>query len=270
MVVKFKTLATLTAFFAAASLYGQNILTTDFEAPAFGVGDLDGQNGWTADPVYDVAASGLDYVNGSINFPGGGQSMVASAFADEVVFSTSFPTQTDTFYAAFTFNFINLSASDFFWIALSDDADVDNSAGFIFTGATGTDSIVGRMRNTANTSGTAIPYTGNSVARVVLEISKFASTDFNQLRIFFNPDSTVMPTTPDDTILASTGVSSMNTFLGRMPGSLSQFEAGDQLIIDNLHIGSDFASVVVPEPSTFGTGAALIGAASLVLLRRRR
>lgn len=254
----------LTAFVAS---HGQSFYASDFEAPAYSVGDLNGQNGWTADPVYDIANAGLDYVNGSINLPGGSQSLVASEFGDEVLFSTPFSSQSDTFYAAFTFNFLNLSASDFFWIALSDDADVNNSAGFIFSGVTGPDSITGRLRTTGNTSGNPISYTGNNVARVVLEVSKVASTDYNQLRIFLNPSSTIMPILADDTVLGATGISTMNTFLGRMPGGSNQFDPGDELLIDNLLIGSDFASVVIPEPSAFGS---LVALSALALLRCRR
>jgi len=83
MVVKFKTLTSLTALVAAASLYGQSPFTTDFEAPAFGVGDLDGQNGWTADTVFNVAASGLDYVKQGVTTIGELMRIVSERAEDE-------------------------------------------------------------------------------------------------------------------------------------------------------------------------------------------
>jgi hypothetical protein len=81
--------------------------------------------------------------------------------------SRGFTQQTGTVYAAFTMNHTNFDSNNFFWFALSDEGDDDNSAGIAFRSG----AIFFRIRPTGTTTNSSgsVTYTTDTSARIVFK-----------------------------------------------------------------------------------------------------
>jgi hypothetical protein len=278
----------------AAALLGAGLFTGTRPAQAallayegfdYAAGNVNGANGgtgwngaWTASPspVYESVVTGtpLSYSGGSLSLSGSGTALSITGGTDGILNRGFVGTGSGTeIYFAFLFQSVSGSGNEFIHFYLSDDSDRFNSGGIGDFFTTASDAHFGVRTNDGSTDSTAassLSYTPGTtyllVGRLSTDGSAGATADIiDQVDLWVNPTS-LTPGLASVTVNASTGLSigQFDTFSSRMVN----FSDPDQILIDELRIGTDFASVVtVPEPST-GLLLAL-GGLGLLALRRR-
>lgn len=270
----------------ATHVHATLLLQENFDGPDIEIGDLNGQNSWSADTGVDVVAGGLSYTSaggGVITITGGAnraQSSNVSAvgpspgFAVTPLATKSFSSQSSEVWMSFTLLISDSANSDRYWFWLSDTTNISTG----FTASVGdvnnsNKSLYADTRiNTSVVSSAAAPYTQGQTVFLVARLSKDgAATDINaydRVELWVNPTSTILGS-------ATTSVDRTNSsFTGGITNfGLSALGGTPTIQWDNLLIGTTQADVLdlyaIPEPSSY---AALVGLASLglVTLRRRR
>lgn len=158
------------------------------------------------------------------------------------------------------------ASSDFVQFNLTEDNDYHNSGSIGFGHTVDTSTIFARMRDGSNdaaaTSGTL---TQGETYLLVGKLWKSAGTtasNFDRMSLYVNPNSLVEASNPFVTASRSSGINTMDMLLGR----IARLDPGDQILFDELRIGTTFGDVV-PEPASMSL---VLGGAGLLLRRRRR
>jgi hypothetical protein len=266
-----------------------NILATDnFES--YAVGNLEdgggnvpnGGSGWAnpwevADSWRDgvqVVNHAMNYSNGSVSINSGSQALQVDVpnTTTAVPLARQFAGQTGTLYMSFLLeaptisdNIAPNSTDDFFQFGFDTNGvgasnntrasggiadDASQQKFFTRDGTQAADSVFGPVVNPTTTY------------LLVLKIEKNGSS-YDEITLFINPDSTD-ENTQTSTVVA-TGASTLVTpsfFLFRF----ARHEVVDSYYLDRFRLGTDFESVVIPEPATL----VLLGLGALSMMRRRR
>jgi hypothetical protein len=194
-----------------------------------------------------------------------GQSLQNGASTTDGRVSHTFTGQSGTFYAGFDLKVENNDVGldpNFYWLAVSDDDDDNNSLGMVWSGPTPNFATRGRQ-GSSNTGGTIASYTSGETYRFVLQFSKTNPLgNYNTVALYQDPTgSDINALTPVSTVTEDIGLTSLDTFWLRQGGDVT----ADVLTLDNLVITTDFGAAV-PEPASL----ALMGLGALCLMPRRR
>jgi hypothetical protein len=265
-------LTPLLAFALIAPAHGALLLSENFDS--LSVGDLNGQNGWSADAVLDVASGGLGYSSGDISVSGGTKHAVWSGANAQPIGSKGFASQSDEVWFSLTIKVVATNTSSRFWFYVSDDADLGN-AGVVGQINTGSNALLGGYRATTSqftSAGTSI-----DVGNTLFIVGRFSQTgtsptvgDYDKMEMWVNPDSTTLGVAFTATNTNGSGISTgIDTF------AITALGTGSNVIWDNLLVGTSQADVLdvyastIPEPSTFALLGG-IGALGFAGLRRRK
>jgi len=234
------------------------LFTEDFEDYALG-SQINGQGGWTADSSYTIETS---------SFTGTKAVESDNATANATLFN-SFTAQAagTTLYFGVDVDYRVGSANTYF-MNLSDDGDLANSAGANFGASGGVPTVGARnffQAASSNDDGNPparVEY--GDPARIVITLS---SSGANGVGVY---DTTTIWSSSTNSIISSythtTGVDVLDTFIGSRGGDTS----GNSFVMDNIVIATTFSeAATIPEPSTFALLAGFCGLASIALRRRR-
>lgn len=242
-------------------------------------GDVDGENGgngwgaaWnsTSSPsAVNVVTGTLSYTGGSISVNGSGSALSIMGGTDGQLNRTfTSASSGNELYFSFLFQSVAGGGNEFSQFYLSNTADRFNAGGIgdLSTGS----SVFGARANDGSadaTSSSTIAFVAGTTYFLVGRLSTDGTTDapaniIDRVELWVNPTSFTLGEA-DATANGSTGLTlaDFDTFSVRPVG----FSGTDEVLIDELRIGTDFASVI-PEPSALG----LILLGSLGLLARRR
>lgn len=264
------------------TLHAELLAYDGFNYSAGNVNGDSGGTGWngawnsSTSPVYAAVVTGttLSYTGGSINIGGSGSALSITGGSDGALNRSFLGTASGSeIYFSFLFQAVAGSGDEFSHFYLGDSPDRFNSGGIgDFYSAAGDARFGARVNNgTADTTtASSLSYTLGTTYLLVGRLSTDGATgaagEIDHVQLWVNPTSLV-PGTASATVDASTGLSlaAFDVFSTRTVN----FAGTDQILIDELKIGTDFASVVtaVPEPSVAGL-AAMGG--MIVLWRRRR
>jgi hypothetical protein len=269
-----KSFLSLAALLACAPLSHATLLLQE-NFNNLTAGDLNTQNGWTADATLDVANGGLSYTNGSITIDGGSKHAVWSGANAQPTGSKTFATQSGDVWFSLT---INISAADTasrFWFYVSDDADLGNAGVFGKINNNSNALLAGYRATTSQFTSSGTSLVVDTTLFIVGRFSQTGSTptvgDYDRMQVWINPDSTTLSAVADFTAADSvtgSGISSgINTF------AVTALGTGSTVLWDNLLVGTTQADVLnvyaIPEPSTYAALGGLT-ALGLAALRRRR
>lgn len=246
----------------------------DYEA-----GSVSGENGgegwdgaWSAAASTATVVTGttLSYSNGSISLSGSGTALSITGGGEGSLYRGFEGADTGS-ELYFSFLFQVVAGNEFSYFYLSDTPNSSNSGG-IGDLATSTDVFGTRIVNTGitgNTAHSAISYTLGTTYLLVGRLSTDGGTgaagDVDRVQLWVNPSS-LTPGSASVTVDGTTGLTIDDFVL--FGTRTTNFDGSDQILIDELRIGTDFASVVtVPEPSV--GGLAILGGASLLALCRK-
>jgi len=270
-------------FFSAPSNSNAALLAYDgFDYTAGNVNGQNGGTGWdtawvaTTSPVNASVVTGttLAYSGGSISISGSGTALSIKGGGDGALNRSYVGTSTGgEIYFSMLFQSTSGSGDEFFNFFLSEDPDRHNSGGFGDLITTTGDARFGARINdgTTDTSvASSVSYTTGTTYLLVGRLSTDGTTGaspsiIDQAELWINPTS-LTPGSANATVNASTGLAlgDLVYFSSRMVN----FASPDEILIDELRIGTDFASVVtVPEPSA--ACLLLLGGALQLALRRR-
>ncbi|MEM1060303.1 MAG: PEP-CTERM sorting domain-containing protein [Verrucomicrobiota bacterium] len=274
------SLSCLLSALAPFSQASASLLAYDgFEDYASG-STLNGSNGgsgdwnaaWVANSAVDINGSGLSYLNGGISLNGGDRSfrVDASSSGTATLLSRSFDTTggSGEVYFSFLFQATSTGNQQVFNFGLSDDADINN-AGTIGDPFSSQPNLAARTRASTSdgTDDSGFSYSNGTTYLLVGRFSTDGSQSgdtWDQMELWINPDSLVAGTA-DATIDRTAAIS--GAVIDTINMQTSGFTGSQSFLFDELRIGTSFASVVVPEPSSAGL---LLGAASFLVLHRRR
>ncbi len=236
------------------------------------LGDLNGQNGWTANAALDVAAGGLSYSNGSITIAGGAKHATWSGASVQPLGSKPFDSQSGEVWFSLTINVAETDTSSRFWFYVSDDADLGNAGVMGQINNNSTALLAGYRAATSQfTSGNA----SLDVGSTLFLVGRFSQTgdsttvgDYDKMEMWVNPGSTTLGVAFTAVNATGSNISTgINTF------ALTALGTGSTVLWDNLRVGTTQADVLdvyaIPEPATFAalTGLGVLG---LAATRRRR
>lgn len=251
-----------------------------FNYSAGNVNGDDGGTGWngswtaSASPAYATVVTGtsLSYSGGSISVSGSGTALSITGGGDGVLNRSFVGTASGSeIYFSLLFQSVAGSGDEFFHFYLSDNADRLNSGGIGDLYSTAGDTHFGaRVNNgtTDTTAASAISYTIGTtyllVGRLSTDGTGGAAGEIDQVQLWVNPTALDLGAA-SATVNAPTGLTlaGFDFFSTRTVG----FSGTDQILIDELKIGSDAASVLSPVPEPTTSALALVG---VVLLARRR
>jgi len=257
-----------------------------YEGFDYDAGNVNGDNGgtgWSAAWVSStspvayanvVTGTPMAYSGGAISITGSGTALSITGGGEGLLNRPFVGIDSGSeIYFSFLFRAVAGGGNEFFHFYLSDDPDRFNSGGIgDFYTASGDAHFGARINDGTGdtTSASSISYTIGAtyllVGRLSTDGTSGASADIvDQVELWVNPTS-LTPGTADATVNASTGltIGDFDIFSSRMVN----FADSDEILIDELRIGTDFSSVVtVPEPSV--GGLAFLGGASLLALCRK-
>lgn len=255
-----------------------------YEGFDYTAGNVNGDNGgtgwsgaWTSStsPVYASVVTGttLGYTGGSISINGSGTALsITGGGAGSLNRGFDGTDVGSEIYFSFLFQAVAGSGNEFSHFYLSDDADLNNSGGIGDFNTAANDSRFGvRINDGTNdtTTTSSLSYTIGTtyllVGRLSTDGTGGAAGEIDRVELWVNPTSLTLGTA-DATVNDAMGLTlaDLDVFSTRFVN----FASPDQILIDELRIGTDFASVVtVPEPSV-GL-LLLLGGTSLLALRRR-
>jgi hypothetical protein len=280
-------------FLLACSLLGAGFLSVTSHCEAallaydgfdYAAGNVDGQNGgtgwntaWVAStsPVNASVVSGttLAYSGGAIAISGSGTALRIRGGGDGALNRSFVGTSTGgEIYFSLLLQSSSGSGDEFFNFFLSEDPDRLNSGGFGDLITTSGDARFGVRVNDGTTdisAASSISYETGTTYLLVGRLSTDGTSGvsenmIDQAELWINPTSLIAGS-PNATVNASTGltVADFVYFSSRMVNLSSP----DEVLVDELRIGTDFASVVsVPEPSA--VCLLFLAGASLFALRR--
>ncbi len=267
----FKTItaALVSGLLLSTSAHGALLLQENFDALANG--DLNGQNGWTADPALDIASGGLSYTNGSVSIAGGAKHATWSGANVQPLGSKTFASQSGEVWFSLTINVTATNTSSRFWFYVSDDPDLGN-AGVMGQINTGSNALLAGYRATSTqyTSSNATLPTNQTlflVGRFSQAGVSPAIGDYDKMEMWVNPSSATLGTGSNYYVAADTTGSGISTGIDTF--AVTALGTGSTVLWDNLRVGTtqaDVLDVYVPEP----TALAGLTAVAMGLLRRRR
>ncbi len=241
------------------------------------IGDLNGQNSWSANAAVDVVAGGLSYSNGTINISGGSNHSEWTNLNAQGIGYKTFASQSSEVWFSLTINVSATTTNSRFWFYVSDDEDLSDS-GVVGQINTSSNALLGGARigtNQAVSSGTSL-----SIGNTLFIVGRFSQSttggtatvgDYDKMEMWVNPTSTSLGVALTAVNSTGTAISSgIDTFA---LSALTSSGTGATVLWDNLLVGTTQADVIdvyaIPEPSTFATlgGLAALG---LATLRRRR
>jgi hypothetical protein len=251
----------------------------------YSAGNVNGDNGGTGwsgawvsstSPVYATVVTGttLSYAGGSISVGGSGTALNITGGSDGALNRSFVGTASGSeIYFSFLFQAVAGSGDEFFHFYLGDSADRFNSGGIgDFYTAAGDTHFGARVNNgtTDTTTASSVSYTLGATYLLVGRLSTDGATgaagEIDQVQLWVNPTS-LTPGTASATVNASIGLTlaALDVFSTRTVN----FAGTDQILIDELKIGTDFASVVTPVPEPSAAALATVGG-MVVLFRRRK
>lgn len=258
------------------------IATESFEDYAPGDG-LDGKSGgsgswsgsWSAASGAantSVVSGGLSFSSGDVAHNGGSVALQTQYGSEDItdgLYHRPLPTQTDTLYMSLLFrDTVNDDetgsgdlggADDFVQWGFDNNTDNPNASILRRNGA-----LQARSGTTNGDDSGFNAMVGQTFLLVFKAEKSTGATEYDEVSLFVNPNSTVEPGTPDALDSGDSGVSSVSNFVAR-----SAFhEDGDTFVIDDIRIGTTFGDVVVPEPSALVL--AVLASLALFLATRRR
>ncbi|WOO40092.1 PEP-CTERM sorting domain-containing protein [Rubellicoccus peritrichatus] len=253
----------------ACTLTAQGITLLNENFNSLSIGDLNGQDGWSAVTEMDVAAGGLDYSNGDISIDGGTNHAVWTNASAQGAASKAFTGQTGDVWFSFTYNTVSAGGNSRYWFQVGESSGLANSG------------VMGRIQSNSgliysgyrvNTSqfisgGSALP-AGNVflVGRLSKDGTAGAGTGYDLMEMWINPSSTTLGVANIAENAANFDVT-IDTF------GISVLNDSSTVQWDNLLVGTTQADVLdiyaIPEPSTYAMAAGLLGMA-VVCLRQRR
>jgi len=181
----------------------------------------------------------------------------------------SFAPQTGDVYMSFLFQKgAGVDVEDFYNFQLSNGATGNTSAA-LGVGIRNTSGNPFFARVGSSGSGTTnTSSTDSALGETYLVVAKFSkdgSSTYNRTDLYLNPTSLSEPLSADASATDNvTGLTELSLF------SIRNYvpESGDSILIDELRIGTTFASVV-PEPSSFALIAGLLSMSWLMMRQRR-
>jgi hypothetical protein len=239
-----------------------------------------GGTGWATNwsTVANVTAatpgSSLSYSNGAVSLSGGPRvAQIGNASNGDNQASRTFASQTGTLYFSFLFNLntsLGASDNDFIQFSLNNDTNIANSGSIgDLSNSPGINTFSARIGGTSGgTTAQSTTTIGNSTTYFLVgKMSKVsASTTYNRMDLFINPNSLTEPGTTDAT---QTLTSSGNTAVSFFTLRTDSIDSTDLYWFDELRIGTTWADVVAaPEPAAWAL--LLGGLGMLAVLRRRR
>lgn len=243
-------------------------------------GDLNGQNGWTANTAVDVATGGLSYSAGTLSIAGGSKHAQWTNLNVQGIGSKTFDSQSGEVWFSLTINVSATTTNSRFWFYVSDDADL-NDAGAVGQIYTGSNALGAASR--IGSSQTASTPTSLNIGNTLFIVGRFSQSttggtvtagDYDMMEMWVNPTSTTLGVTTF-TALSATGTgikTGIDTFA---LSALTASGTGATVLWDNLLVGTTQADVLnvyaIPEPSAFAAlgGVAALGLAALQRRRRR-
>lgn len=251
-----------------------------YEGFDYTAGNVNGDNGGTGwsgswnsatSSANVVTGTTLSYSGGSISLSGSGTALSITGGSDGQLNRSFVGAGTGTeIYFSFLFQSVAGSGNEAPYFYLSDTNSWTQSGGIgDVNSATGQAVFGARINSGAATANSSVSYTNGTTYLLVGRLSTDAPggdpNALDRVELWVNPTS-LTPGTAAATVNATTGLTLdvLDVFSTRM----ANFADTDQILIDELRIGTDFASVVtVPEPSV-GL-LLLLGGTSLLALRRR-
>jgi hypothetical protein len=279
-----RILALATVLVAAVDARAVLLAWDNFETPGAGVA-LNGQttgSGWTTSwsalsflTIVETNNGGstptLAYARNRAQVATGNRAAMigdGGTAALDNVFSREFAPRNSTIYFSLVVKQLagQDSSSDFVQFNLTEDLDYNNSGSVGFGQVAEAQSIFARMRDSNDTAAT--PGVNVEQGKTYLLVGKLwkstgsTGSNFDRMSIFVNPTNVTELANPFVTASRSSGISTMDTLLGR----IARLDPGDQILFDELRIGTTFGDVL-PEPASLS--AAVLATAGLLMRRRR-
>lgn len=254
-----------------------------YEGFDYTAGDVNARNGGTGwsggwnsvAGATVVTGTTLGYTGGTISVNGSGTALSITGGSAGQLNRGFVGTSTGSeIYFSLLFQVVAGSGNEFSNFYLSNDPDLNNSGGFGDLSTAASDSRFGaRIYDGAGESSENISSTSYAVGTTYLLVGRLstagsagAAGEIDQVDLWVNPTSLTPGTASATVNTRSTGLTlaDFDVFSSRM----INFADTDRILIDELRIGTDFASVVaVPEPSV--AGLLLLGGASCLAWRRK-
>lgn len=237
---------------------------------------LNGDNGgtgwsgaWSSNSsvIVESPTTALSYAGGAVAVNGGANAVQIPDVNGDGIISREFSSQSGALYFSFLYREDARAgtATNFLQFALNNDAAINGSGAIVASEAVGEFGVrLTNLTGTQTTGNSATPTIDvGTTYFVVAKLYKSAS-NYDRMSLFVNPTSLTEPGTPSATSITDIGISSVSFFSVRT----ANLAAGDQTLFDELRVGTSFADVVIPEPTTWALLAT--GLATTVILRRRR
>ena len=238
----------------ARSALGDLLYSQDFES--LSLGDLDGQDSFTAMSEAQVTSNDLTYNNGAVTIDGGSQCVTFSGLtpANNWVFNREFTEQTGAVYFSLLMTWTNQDQDDMFYFALSDDVHTStpcalgNSAG-VNINQKGKFFARSRGNSSNDTTSSSCDKNGGqntaSAQFVVGCVSKSGSGNYDTLQIWANPAAYAQGQ-PDITVRRDIGIAALDTFYCFSGASN---ENNETMRVDNIRIGTAWEDVLPTPPA---------------------
>ncbi|WFB35964.1 PEP-CTERM sorting domain-containing protein [Kiritimatiellota bacterium B12222] len=246
--------------FAAICLQAELIASDDFNS--YSIGELNSkgtissgwQSTWSAATGSNVVNGGLSYSGGDISINGGSQALSITG-SNNYQLNRQFDTfgtssGEDAIYFSFLFRQVSGTPADFLNFTLDKDQDYELGSGIGDLSGTQAE-FSARVKYTVQASET-VSYTSSETYLLVGRVSRDGDDGdrthplrFDQIELWVNPTSSSLGTA--DVIFDSSSGMNDISYFGLRSANIG---SGDEYLIDELRIGTDFSSIVIPEPSS--------------------
>lgn len=250
---------------ACATAHATLLLSEDFESLV--VGDLNGQNGWTANAALDVVAGGHSYSNGDIVINGGTKHIAATGQFLPLG-NKDFTSQSGDVWFSLTYSATG-PAGDRSWMYVGTDAAISTGQKAVIGDQNdGGYSLQAAYRN--GSTQVASGHVAAPAASPFFLVARFWKSgthgvNYDQVNLWVNPDSATLGTAHATAIRDVTLTEGIDIF-GLSTGGTGSFEW------DNILVGTTQADVldvyVIPEPSTLML-VSIAGLLGVLGLRRK-
>jgi len=233
-------------------------------------------NGTSRRSDLTIVSGGLSFNKGTVVNKGGDRALRLLMSANEGgtphIVNRPFPTQSGTMYMSLLFETAtaDIPAGDDFVQYGMDSSNANPRTSVSHRINTGLDPDDFDFHSRAGTGGNGFADIGTVANQTYFLVIRArdtgGDTNYDVVDLWVDPLSP-NPGPPDGTEGGGAGISSLSQFVHR----IAFLETGDQYVIDNVRIGSSFASVIpTPEPSTLLIWSLLAGLGIGLGWRRRR